>query len=84
MNHVDLFRRRVGLDKEISTLGGFVGSRDCRLFDAVQSGWYLGDSNGLFKGYLLLVPGACRRASPLATTHALIIRWLNDRAKLSH
>lgn len=61
MNHIDLFRRLAGLEndprstediwKEISSPGDFVDSRDCGLFDAVQSGWYLGDSNELFKGF---------------------------------
>lgn len=61
MNHIDLFRRLAGLEndprpteeiwKEISSPGEFVDSRDCGLFDAVQSGWYLGDSNELFKGF---------------------------------
>ena len=61
MNHIDLFRRLAGLEndprpteeiwKEISSPGECVDSRDCGLFDAVQSGWYLGDSNELFKGF---------------------------------
>lgn len=29
----------------------YVDSRDCGLVDAVQSGWYLNDSNELFKGF---------------------------------
>jgi 2-polyprenyl-3-methyl-5-hydroxy-6-metoxy-1,4-benzoquinol methylase len=37
--------------KEISTQPDFVDSRDCGLVDAVQSGWYLSDTNELFKGF---------------------------------
>lgn len=61
MNHVDIFRRLSGLEtdlrsieeiwREISTPGDFVDSRDCGLFDAVQSGWYLGDTDELFRGF---------------------------------
>lgn len=61
MNHFDLFRRLAGMEndprsveaiwKETSSQLDFVDSRDCGLVDAVQSGWYLGDSNELFRGF---------------------------------
>lgn len=61
MNPQDLFRRLAGMEndprpteeiwQETTNAPGFVDSRDCGLVDAVQSGWYLGDSNELFKGF---------------------------------
>ncbi|WP_305956008.1 class I SAM-dependent methyltransferase [Pseudomonas sp. 2FG] len=61
MNQFDLFRRLAGMEsdprsieeiwKETSSQPDFVDSRDCGLVDAVQSGWYLGDSNELFRGF---------------------------------
>ncbi|MGP3790914.1 class I SAM-dependent methyltransferase [Pseudomonas sp. B392_1p] len=61
MNQFDLFRRLGGLQTdprsteeiwaEVSSQPDFVDSRDCGLVDAVQSGWYLGESNELFKGF---------------------------------
>lgn len=61
MNNYDLFSRLIGMEndpssierawKETSSQPDFVDSRDCGLVDAVQSGWYLGASNELFKGF---------------------------------
>ncbi|MFT5782677.1 MAG: SAM-dependent methyltransferase [Pseudomonas sp.] len=61
MNPLDLFRRLAGVEndprpaneiwQETTNAPGFVDSRDCGLVDAVQSGWYLGESNELFKGF---------------------------------
>ena len=63
MNKFDLFRYASGTQndprspdeiwKEISGHPSFVDSRDCGLVDAVQSGWYLSDSNELFKGFAI-------------------------------
>lgn len=63
MNPQDLFRRLAGMEndprptdeiwQETTNAPGFVDSRDCGLVDAVQSGWYLGDSNELFKGFAI-------------------------------
>jgi len=65
MNPQDLFRRLAGMEndprptdeiwQETTNAPGFVDSRDCGLVDAVQSGWYLGDSNELFKGFAVSV-----------------------------
>lgn len=61
MNQLDLFRRLAGVENdprpveaiwgEVINAPNFVDSRDCGLVDAVQSGWYLGESNELFKGF---------------------------------
>ncbi|HLD66539.1 MAG TPA: class I SAM-dependent methyltransferase [Pseudomonas sp.] len=61
MNPSELFRRLAGAEndrrsvetiwEEIIHGPNFVDSRDCGLVDAVQSGWYLGESNELFKGF---------------------------------
>jgi SAM-dependent methyltransferase len=63
MNSFELFRTLAGMEndprpvetiwKETINAPGFVDSRDCGLVDAVQSGWYLGDSNELFKGFAI-------------------------------
>lgn len=61
MTQFDLFRRMAGLEgdprsdeelwTETTNSAGFVDSRDCGLVDAVQSGWYLGETDELFKGF---------------------------------
>lgn len=61
MNPLELFRRLAGVENdprpteaiwdEVIHGPNFVDSRDCGLVDAVQSGWYLGESNELFKGF---------------------------------
>lgn len=63
MNSFELFRTLAGMEndprpveeiwQETTHAPGFVDSRDCGLVDAVQSGWYLGDSNELFKGFAI-------------------------------
>ena len=63
MNQFDLFRRLTGTEndprstddiwQETASQSDFVDSRDCGLVDAVQSGWYLGESNELFKGFAI-------------------------------
>ena len=63
MNHSDLVRLMAGIQddprstakiwEETRTQPGFVDSRDCGLIDAVQSGWYQGESNELFKGFAI-------------------------------
>ena len=63
MNQFDLFRRLTGTEsdprstdeiwQETASKPDFVDSRDCGLVDAVQSGWYLGESNELFKGFAI-------------------------------
>lgn len=63
MNQFDLFRRLTGTERdprstdeiwqEIASQPNFVDSRDCGLVDAVQSGWYLGASDELFKGFAI-------------------------------
>lgn len=63
MNHSDLIRLMAGIQDdprstaqiwdEIRAQPGFVDSRDCGLIDAVQSGWYQGESNELFKGFAI-------------------------------
>ena len=63
MNQFDLFRRLTGSEsdprstdeiwQETASQPGFVDSRDCGLVDAVQSGWYLGETNELFKGFAI-------------------------------
>ena len=61
MTPADLFRRLTGLEddprstqdiwQEMARVPGFVDSRNCGLVDAVQSGWYLNDSDELFRGF---------------------------------
>ena len=61
MKPFELFRRLAGVESdprpnetiwdEVINAPNFVDSRDCGLVDAVQSGWYLGQSNELFKGF---------------------------------
>tara|TARA_R110000796_G_scaffold241303_1_gene362657 strand:+ start:11247 stop:12143 length:897 start_codon:yes stop_codon:yes gene_type:complete len=61
MTQFELFRRMSGLENDprsndelwTDTVNseGFVDSRDCGLVDAVQSGWYLGQTDELFKGF---------------------------------
>jgi SAM-dependent methyltransferase len=61
MKQLELFRRLAApehdlrgaeaLWAEISRRPDFVDSRDCGLVDAVQSGWYQGDTNELFVGF---------------------------------
>lgn len=61
MNPFELFRRLAGAENdprpveaiwdEVINAPNFVDSRDCGLVDAVQSGWYLSESNELFKGF---------------------------------
>lgn len=63
MNQFDLFRRLAGMQDDPRTTDeiwqqtasqpDFVDSRDCGLVDAVQSGWYLSESNELFKGFAI-------------------------------
>lgn len=63
MTQFDLFRRTAGLENdprsdedlwnETTSRAGFVDSRDCGLVDAVQSGWYQGKTNELFKGFVI-------------------------------
>lgn len=63
MNPYDLFRRLAGLEhdprsgeaiwQEVASAPDFVDSRDCGLVDAVQSGWYLGESNELFRDFAI-------------------------------
>ena len=63
MNQFDLFRRLAGMQddprttdeiwQQIVSQPDFVDSRDCGLVDAVQSGWYLSESNELFKGFAI-------------------------------
>lgn len=61
MNQFELFRRLAGLQEDprsdsalwdsVRQNPGFVDSRNCGLLDAVQSGWYQGQSDELFKGF---------------------------------
>lgn len=63
MNQFDLFRRLAGMQndprstaeiwQETASQPDFVDSRDCGLVDAVQSGWYLSETNELFKGFAI-------------------------------
>ena len=63
MNQFDLFRRLAGMQndprstdeiwQETASQPDFVDSRDCGLVDAVQSGWYQGESDELFKGFAI-------------------------------
>ena len=63
MNQFDLFRRLAGMQndprstdeiwQETASQANFVDSRDCGLVDAVQSGWYQGESDELFKGFAI-------------------------------
>ncbi len=60
MDQFGLFKRLAGLEndprdvgdiwKSISHSEGFVDARDCGLVDAVQNGWFLNESNELFRG----------------------------------
>jgi 2-polyprenyl-3-methyl-5-hydroxy-6-metoxy-1,4-benzoquinol methylase len=60
MDRYEMFRLLAGLENDprsivdiwesITLSPGFVNARDCGLVDAVQSGWYLNDSNELFRG----------------------------------
>lgn len=61
MKQLELFRRLAAPDldllgaealwTEISRRPDFVDSRDCGLVDAVQNGWFRGDTNELFTGF---------------------------------
>lgn len=63
MNQFDLFRRLTGTENdprptdeiwmETASQAEFVDSRDCGLVDAVQSGWYLSETDELFKGFAI-------------------------------
>ena len=63
MNQFDLFRRLAWMQndprstdeiwQETASQPDFVDSRDCGLVDAVQSGWYQGESDELFKGFAI-------------------------------
>ena len=63
MNKFDVFRRLTGTEKdprstdeiwrEVASQPDFVDSRDCGLVDVVQSGWFLGESGELFKGFAI-------------------------------
>ncbi len=63
MNPFDLYRRLTGTEsdprsteeiwQETASQPDFVDSRNCGLVDAVQSGWYLGETNELFKGFAI-------------------------------
>ena len=63
MNQFDLFRRLTGTEsdprstdeiwQETASQPDFVDSRDCGLVDMVQGGWYLGESDELFKGFAI-------------------------------
>lgn len=63
MNQFELFRRLTGTEndprstdeiwQETASQAEFVDSRDCGLVDAVQSGWYLSETDELFKGFAI-------------------------------